>query len=306
MKKTIILLLTMATALVAGAQTGAKKAYVPVDSTEREAIAGAQQLARMLKSDTLWVMVDSEALADFIIEYQYFSRGKDHASLLLRDTRKHEVFQSRKVKANYRNAEESGRLSAKQLYEYCIADGVNSGDNYKWTVDHTNRFTVMMGGGWGFEYGFFENRPIAVFFAEGIAEYHINSHIAFGAGVALDGHILDPEAISSLSPQAEVIFSFPKKMRYTQYIRLRTGFQIPLSSFETNEDYDHGVYFGRFNKYTFSGLFGSFSFGRMWRNNLWLEGVLGLNSIFRNDAYDRVSAKLCVKFGYNLPVKLFK
>ena len=104
-----------------------KKIYIPMASFTVQQRYGAKKLRELLMEDGYWTIVGCEDEADFILEYVFDDRGKDHAYLLFSDRFHKEIMYSHSVSADWFVPTRTAEESAEELYEKHIVKGIKNG-----------------------------------------------------------------------------------------------------------------------------------------------------------------------------------
>ena len=104
-----------------------KKIYIPMASFTVQQRYGAKKLRELLMEDGYWTIVGCEDEVDFILEYVFDDRGKDHAYLLFSDRFHKEIMYSHSVSADWFVPTRTAEESAEELYEKHIVKGIKNG-----------------------------------------------------------------------------------------------------------------------------------------------------------------------------------
>jgi len=113
-----------------------KRVYIPLASFIIQQRYGARKLRDLLMEDGYWKVVGCEEEADFILEYVFDDKGKDHASLLFSDRFGYKFMFSKSVDADWFVPTRTGEESAEELYEKYIFKGIERGKFNKLRINN--------------------------------------------------------------------------------------------------------------------------------------------------------------------------
>ncbi|MBO4588566.1 MAG: hypothetical protein J5711_06700 [Bacteroidales bacterium] len=93
-----------------------RKVYIPIASPTVVQRSGSFWLCSKILDDGFWIVVGCAEEADFILEYVYDDKGKDHAYLVFYDRNQNVVLKTKSVSASDWVPTHAGQESAEKLY----------------------------------------------------------------------------------------------------------------------------------------------------------------------------------------------
>lgn len=96
--------------------TSGRKVYIPMASPTVAQRSGSFWLCSQILEDGFWTVVGCAEEADFILEYVFDDRGKDHAYLVFYDRNQSVVLKTKSVPATDWVPAHAGQESAETLY----------------------------------------------------------------------------------------------------------------------------------------------------------------------------------------------
>ena len=97
-----------------------KRVYIPLASSIIAQRWGAKRLRELILENKYWELAGCEEEADFIMEYVFDDKGKDHAYLIMKDRMDENILSTSHVNASKIVPQHAGEESAEKLFKYCL------------------------------------------------------------------------------------------------------------------------------------------------------------------------------------------
>lgn len=109
-----------------------KHVYIPFANTVLAQRSGAKHLRELIAESGYWEIVGCDEEADFILEYVFDDKGKDHAYFIISDRMGNNILSAPKVGASDWIPEDAGKESADKMYKRHIKNILTDKFNNKY------------------------------------------------------------------------------------------------------------------------------------------------------------------------------